>query len=63
MLFINEMYSLVTQLDLSSIRLVNFVEFYDSASKLITAGIDGMFIFDFDYKGKYDPHHAAAIDP
>ena len=56
-------------MDMSSIRLVNFVknniyvEFYDEESKLITAGIDGIFIFDFVYKGKYDPHHAAAIDP
>jgi hypothetical protein len=63
MLFINEMYFLVHQMDMSSIRLVNFVEFYDEESKLITAGIDGIFIFDFVYKGKYDPHHAAAIDP
>ena len=30
---------------------------------MVTAGIDGIFIFDFAYKGKYDPHHAAAIDP
>jgi hypothetical protein len=55
MLFINEMYHLVTQLDMSAIRLVNFVEFYDKEGKLVTAGIDGIFIFDFAYKGKYDP--------
>ncbi len=42
-------------MDLSSIRLVNFAEFMDQESKLITAGIDGIFIFDFEYKGKYDP--------
>ena len=59
MLFINEMYHLVAQLDMSSIRLVSYVEFYDAESKLITAGIDGIFLFDFVYKGKYDPHHAA----
>jgi hypothetical protein len=63
MLFINEMYHLVTQLDMSAIRLVNFVEFYDKEGKLVTAGIDGIFIFDFAYKGKYDPQHAAIIDP
>jgi len=63
MVFINEMYALVQQLDMSAIRLVNFVEFYDKQSKLVTAGIDGIFIFDFQYKGKYDPKHAAIIDP
>ena len=63
MVFINEMYYMVTVLDMSSIRLVSFVEFYDAESKMITAGIDGIFIFDFAYKGKYDPHHAATIDP
>ncbi len=30
---------------------------------MITAGIDGIFIFDFVYKGKYEPKHAAQIDP
>jgi hypothetical protein len=59
LLFINEMYALVAQLDMSAIRLVSFVEFYDLESKLVTAGIDGIFLFDFAYKGKYDPHHAA----
>ncbi len=63
MLFINEMYAMVSELDMSSIRLVNYVEFYDDQSKLITAGIDGVFIFDFVYKGKYEPKHAATIDP
>jgi len=42
-------------MDMSSIRLVNFAQFYDKESKLITAGIDGVFIFDVDYHGKYDP--------
>jgi hypothetical protein len=41
---------------MSTIRLVNFAEFHDSKDKLITAGIDGVFIFDFYYKGKYDPY-------
>ena len=63
MLFINEMYHLVSELDMSAIRLVSFAEFYDAESKLVTAGIDGIFLFDFAYKGKYDPHHAAIIDP
>ena len=63
MIFINEMYAAVSFLDMSAIRLVNFVEFYDEESKMITAGIDGIFIFDFVYKGKYEPKHAAQIDP
>jgi len=63
MLFLNEQYHLVKELDMSAIRLVSFAEFHDAESKLATAGIDGVFLFDFDYKGKYDPHHAAIIDP
>ncbi len=63
MLFINEMYSLVCTLDMSAIRLVSQVEFHDESSQLITAGIDGVFLFEFSYKGKYDPKHAAQIDP
>jgi hypothetical protein len=63
MIYINEMYAVVSILDMSAIRLVNFVQFHDEESKLITAGIDGIFIFDFCYKGKYEPKHAAQIDP
>lgn len=63
MLFLNEQYHLVKELDMSAIRLVSFAEFHDAESKLVTAGIDGVFLFDFVYKGKYDPHHAAIIDP
>lgn len=59
MVFINEMYAVISFLDMSAIRLVSFVEFHDDESKLITAGIDGIFIFDFVYKGKYEPKHAA----
>ena len=40
---------------MSAIRLVNFVEFYDKTSKIITGGIDGLFVFDFKYEGKYEP--------
>jgi WD40 repeat protein len=43
--------------------LVSFAAFFDGQGKLLTAGIDGTFIFDFDYRGKYDPQHAAVIDP
>lgn len=59
MLFLNEVYSLVCTIDMSAIRLVSFVDFHDESSKLITAGIDGIFIFDFCYQAKYDPKHAA----
>ena len=63
MLFLNEVYALVCTMDMSAIRLVSFVEFHDDSSKLITAGIDGIFIFDICYRGKYDPKNAAQIDP
>jgi hypothetical protein len=56
MLFLNEVYYVIKQMDMSSIRLVNHALFYDEEDKLITAGIDGVFIFDFLYKGKYEPH-------
>jgi hypothetical protein len=36
-------------LDMSTIRLVKFAEFYDAQSKLIVGGIEGTFIFDFSY--------------
>lgn len=42
---------------------MSFAEFNDVDSKFITAGIDGIFLFDFVYKSKYDPQTAAAIDP
>lgn len=34
---------------MSQIRLVNYAEFYDVKNLLITAGINGVFIFNFDY--------------
>ena len=47
---------------MSMIRLVNHVVFYDEKSLLITAGINGVSIFDFDYQGKYPPKLAAQVD-
>lgn len=47
---------------MSSIRLVNFAYFSDKESRLITAGIDGVFSFNFNYQGKYSPILAAQID-
>ena len=50
-------------IDMSHIRLVNHVQFYDEKDLLITGGIDGVFVFKFDYKGKYSPTLAAQVDP
>jgi hypothetical protein len=47
---------------MSQIRLVNFAEFYDAKDLLITAGINGVFIFNFDYQSKYNPKLAAQVD-
>lgn len=49
-------------IDMSLIRLVNHAEFYDEMDLLITGGINGVFIFKFDYKGKYPPRLAAQVD-
>lgn len=62
MYFLNELLKVVTHVDMSSIRLVNFAYFSDKDNRLITAGIDGVFIFTFNYQGKYAPLLAAQID-
>ena len=36
-------------LDMSHLRLVNFVQFHDTKDLLITGGINGVFVFKFDY--------------
>jgi hypothetical protein len=66
MIFMNEHCDPIRTIDISAIRLVNYVYFddshlNDSDDKLICAGIDGSFIFDFVYKGKYKPKLAAQI--
>jgi hypothetical protein len=49
-LFLNELNNLVEPpLDMSSIRLVNHAYFYDELDLLITGGINGVFIFNFNY--------------
>lgn len=50
-------------MDMSSIRLVNHACFLDPECRLLTAGIDGCFSFEFHYKGKYLPAQAAVLDP
>jgi WD40 repeat protein len=47
---------------MSSIRLVNFAEFNDKDNQLIVGGINGVFVYDFNYKSKYSPQLAATID-
>jgi len=58
----NELYNVVCSQDMSHIRLVNFAEFHDAKDLLITAGINGVFIFKFDYKSKYNPKLASQVD-
>ena len=38
-----------------NVRLIYFAHFYEEESTLITAGIDGVFMFKFNTKTKYDP--------
>ncbi|CAI2378645.1 unnamed protein product [Moneuplotes crassus] len=45
------------------VRLVNNIYFWESKSKLITAGVGGCFVFDFCVKTKYDPKQALFLDP
>lgn len=62
MYFINELLYIVDCIDMSSIRLVNFVYFNDKDGTVITAGIDGVFVFKFNYQSKYQPILAVQID-
>jgi hypothetical protein len=49
MIFLNENCQLIRTLDTSAIRLVNFVYFDDQNNRLLTAGIDGVNLFDLFY--------------
>lgn len=60
--FLNELLKVVDSIDMSAIRLVNFAYFIDKDDRLVTAGIDGVFIFDFRYISKYAPLLSAQID-
>jgi len=60
--FVNELLYCVDSIDMASIRLVNFVYFNDADDSVITAGIDGVFIFKFNYQSKYKPLLAVQID-
>jgi WD40 repeat protein len=45
------------------VRLVHFAYFYEEKSTLITAGIDGCFMFKINVKSKYEPKQAVLLDP
>jgi hypothetical protein len=62
MFFVNEIYNLVCSLDMSAIRLIKFAKFYDQEDKLVVSGIEGTFVFDFHYRGKYSPLLAVSVD-
>lgn len=47
---------------MSHIRLINFAYFNDSEDTLIVSGVDGTFLFNFNYTGKYNPKLAAQVD-
>ena len=47
---------------MSSIRLVNIAQFNDKDNQLIVGGINGVFVYDLNYKSKYSPKLAASID-
>jgi len=49
------------------IRLINFAYFYEKNNEgksiLITAGIDGCFMFEFKVNCKYEPKQGVLLDP
>ena len=47
---------------MASIRLINYVAFNDKDSKVVVAGVRGVFVYDLNYKSKYSPKLAASID-
>jgi len=66
LLVFNEHLNFIQALPLK-IRLINFAYFYEKnkegKSILITAGIDGCFMFEFKVNCKYDPKQAVFLDP
>ena len=50
----NEHLILIRQL-LLKIRLISFAYFLEDESKLITAGVDGCFLFQFDIEYRHPP--------
>jgi len=49
-IFLNELNIMIKPpMDMPIIRLVNHAQFYDEQNLLVTGGINGVFIFNFDY--------------
>jgi hypothetical protein len=46
-----------------NIRLITRAYFHESKSTLITAGIDGVYMFKLNVKNKYDPKQGIMLDP
>ena len=44
-------------------RLVNFIDTIGNKAQIITAGIDGCFIYQFTYEGPYQPKQSLILDP
>ena len=44
-------------------RLVNYAYFYEEKSILITAGIDGCFMYKLNVLSKYEPRQGVNLDP
>lgn len=62
--FMNELNNIIKpSLEMSHLRLVNHVQFYDEKDLIITAGNEGVYIFKFDYRGKYGAKLAGQVDP
>ncbi len=47
---------------MSDIRLVSHAYFHDEQDLLITGGVNGVFLFNFQYTGNYKPILAAKVD-
>lgn len=45
------------------VRLVHYLYFYEKKSTLITAGIDGCYMFHIHFMNKYEPKQAMILDP
>ena len=61
-IFLNEIFNVIDQCDMSDIRLVSHAYFHDEQDLLITGGVNGVFLFKFQYTGNYKPILAAKVD-
>eukprot|EP00347_Sterkiella_histriomuscorum_P023301 403335171 len=62
LLIFNEHLNLINQLPMKT-RLIQLAHFYEEGSQIITAGIDGCYIFNLVVKAKYDHRQAILLDP